>query len=122
MQRDGEHVRRVVKRLLGAVAVVHVPIHHRHPLDQLPRLGFDYTDSLIDLVQANIEPSSWENAENTIAAIGSFLGSVIGGFLADSIGFNAINWMAAISAALGALVLFFILWPAERKKRKEEAG
>ena len=30
-------------------------------------------DTLIDLVQANIEPSSWENAENTIAAIGSFL-------------------------------------------------
>jgi predicted MFS family arabinose efflux permease len=56
------------------------------------------------------------------SAIGSFLGSIIGGFLADSIGFNAINWMAAVSAGLGALVLFFIVWPAERKKRAEETG
>ncbi len=33
---------------------------------------------------------------------------------------DAINWMAAISAGLGALLLFFIVWPAERKKRVEE--
>ena len=34
------------------------------------------------------------------AAAGSFIGSLIGGFLADSVGFNAINWMGAI--AVGA--------------------
>jgi predicted MFS family arabinose efflux permease len=50
------------------------------------------------------------------AAAGSFLGSLIGGFLASSVGFNAINWMAAIAVGLAVLLLFVGLWPAERKK------
>ena len=50
------------------------------------------------------------------AAAGSFLGSLIGGWLAGSVGYNAINWMAAIAVGLGVLLLFFFLWPAERKK------
>ncbi len=56
------------------------------------------------------------------SAIGSFLGSVIGGFLADSVGFNAINWMGVIAAGAAVALLFIGLWPAERKKRKEEAA
>jgi predicted MFS family arabinose efflux permease len=53
------------------------------------------------------------------SAAGSFFGALIGGFLASSIGFNAINWMSAIAvgAALALLVVF--LWPAERRKRAQ---
>jgi hypothetical protein len=56
------------------------------------------------------------------AAAGSFLGSLIGGFLANSIGFNAINWMAALAVGAAVLLLFLGLWPAERRKRAEEAA
>jgi predicted MFS family arabinose efflux permease len=55
------------------------------------------------------------------SAIGSFLGSVIGGVLADKVGFNAINWMGAMAAGVAVLLTFISLWPAERKKRQEEA-
>jgi len=54
------------------------------------------------------------------AAIGSFVGSLLGGWLADAIGYNAINWMASISVGIAALLVFISLWPAERKKRAEE--
>ena len=54
------------------------------------------------------------------AAAGSFLGSLGGGFLAGSVGYNAINWMAAIAVGAAVLLLFVGLWPAERKKRAEE--
>jgi len=56
------------------------------------------------------------------SAIGSFIGSVLGGMLADNVGFNAINWMAAIAAGLAVLLIFISLWPAERKKRAEESA
>ncbi len=56
------------------------------------------------------------------AAAGSFLGSLIGGWLADSVGFNAINWMGAIAVGAAILLLFFGLWPAERKKRAAEGA
>ena len=55
------------------------------------------------------------------SAIGSFVGSVLGGWLADKVGFNAINWMGAIAAGASVLLTIISLWPAERKKRKEEA-
>jgi predicted MFS family arabinose efflux permease len=56
------------------------------------------------------------------SAIGSFVGSVLGGLLADSVGFNAINWMAAIAAGLAVLLIFISLWPADRKKRAAETA
>jgi MFS family permease len=56
------------------------------------------------------------------AAAGSFLGSLIGGWLADAVGFNAINWMAAIAVGGAVLLLFLGLWPAERKKVAEESA
>jgi len=55
------------------------------------------------------------------AAAGSFFGSLIGGWLASSVGYNAINWMAAIAVGASVLLLFVGLWPAERKKLAEEA-
>jgi predicted MFS family arabinose efflux permease len=56
------------------------------------------------------------------AAAGSFLGSLIGGWLASSVGYNAINWMAAIAVGAAVLLLFVGLWPAERKKLAEESA
>ena len=56
------------------------------------------------------------------AAAGSFLGSLIGGWLASAVGYNAINWMAAIAVGAAVLLLFVGLWPAERKKLAEEAA
>ncbi len=56
------------------------------------------------------------------SAAGSFLGALIGGFLASSVGFNAINWMATIAVGAALLLLFVFLWPAERKKRAEETA
>ena len=64
------------------------------------------------------QTSGWVIAAS---ASGSFLGALIGGFLASSIGFNAINWMAAIAVGVALLLFIFVLWPMERKKRKQEA-
>ena len=56
------------------------------------------------------------------SAAGSFIGALIGGFLASSVGFNAINWMAAIAVGAALLLLLVFLWPAERKKLAEEGS
>ncbi len=56
------------------------------------------------------------------AGIGSFIGSLLGGWLADQFGFNAINWMAVISVGAALLLIFWKLWPAERKKIAEESA
>ena len=52
------------------------------------------------------------------SAVGSFLGSLAGGFLADKYGFNAVNWMAAIAGGLSFALLAIWLWPAERRVRQ----
>lgn len=54
------------------------------------------------------------------SAVGSAIGSLLGGWLAQNVGFNAINWMGAISAALSVVLLILYLWPAERRKRASE--
>jgi predicted MFS family arabinose efflux permease len=56
------------------------------------------------------------------SAMGSFLGSLLGGYLADSIGFNAISWMAAIAAGLALVLIVVSLLPAYRKLQLEEAS
>ncbi len=54
------------------------------------------------------------------SAIGSAIGSLLGGWLAQNVGFNAINWMGVISAGLSVVLLLIYLWPAERRKKQEE--
>jgi predicted MFS family arabinose efflux permease len=54
------------------------------------------------------------------SAVGSFVGSALGGILADKAGFNSINVMAAIAGGVSVLVLIFGLWPAERRRRGSE--
>jgi MFS family permease len=56
------------------------------------------------------------------SAAGSFLGSLVGGFLAASLGFNSINWMASIAVGAALVLLVISIWPAERRKREEEAA
>jgi predicted MFS family arabinose efflux permease len=53
------------------------------------------------------------------SATGSFIGSLIGGFLADQFGFNSVNWMAAASAGLSVVVLWLWLRPGEQRIRDE---
>lgn len=49
------------------------------------------------------------------------IGSLLAGVLAQAFGYSAIIWMSAVAFAIGLLVNVFWLWPAERKKRAEEA-
>ena len=71
------------------------------------------------------QASGWVIAAS---AVGSFLGSVIGGFLADEFGFNSVNWMAVVAAGLSVLVLWIGLRPVEqrvvdeRSERGDEAA
>lgn len=46
------------------------------------------------------------------AAMGSFIGSVVGGLVADKYGFNAVNWMGAIAAGAAVLLTILTLLPA----------
>lgn len=50
------------------------------------------------------------------SALGSFIGSLLGGWLADEVGFNSISWMAAISAGLGVGLVILVIWPADRRR------
>lgn len=54
------------------------------------------------------------------SAIGSFVGSLLGGYLADAFGYNAVNWMAAAAGASATFILFMWLRPAERRMRVDE--
>jgi len=56
------------------------------------------------------------------SAAGSFIGSLLGGFLADAFGFNSITWMAAIAAGLAVLLIIVSLLPAERRKQAAEGS
>ena len=58
------------------------------------------------------QTSGWVIAAS---ATGSFLGALIGGFLASAIGFNAINWMAAIAVGGALLLIFVSLRPADKR-------
>ena len=51
------------------------------------------------------------------SAIGSFVGSLLGGYLADTFGYNAVNWMAAAAGAGAVLILFMWLRPAQKRMR-----
>jgi MFS family permease len=49
------------------------------------------------------------------SAVGSAIGSLLGGWLGQNVGFNAINWMGAISAVAAIALLVIYLWPADRQ-------
>ncbi len=64
---------------------------------------------------AIVKPGSANGFVVAGAAVGAFLGSLIGGFVAKEIGFNAVNWMGALSGVVAFLLIFFFLVPAWRK-------
>jgi len=54
------------------------------------------------------------------SALGSFVGSILGGWLADEVGYNAINWMAAIAAGAGVALLILVIWPMNKSRYGDE--
>jgi len=56
------------------------------------------------------------------SAMGSFIGSLLGGWLADEVGYNAINWMGAIAAGLGVALIVLVIWPMNKSRYGDEDG
>ena len=56
------------------------------------------------------------------SALGGFIGSLLGGVLADRYGFNAVNWMGAAGAALSMLVLVLGIWPKRTSDPDDDAS
>lgn len=50
------------------------------------------------------------------SAMGSFIGSLLGGWLADEVGFNAINWMGAVAAGAGVALLVLVIAPINKSR------
>jgi MFS family permease len=50
------------------------------------------------------------------SAMGSFIGSLLGGWLADEVGFNAINWMGAVAAGAGVGLLILVIAPVNKRR------
>ncbi len=50
------------------------------------------------------------------SAMGSFIGSLLGGWLADEVGYNAINWMGATAAGLGVALLILVIGPMNKSR------
>jgi predicted MFS family arabinose efflux permease len=78
------------------------------------------TQPVVAVRFATIPPGAASGWVIGASAIGSFVGSIGGGYLADKVGFNAINWMGAVAAGAAVLLVIISLWPAERKKQEEE--
>ena len=56
------------------------------------------------------------------SAAGSFVGSLLGGWLAESVGYNAINWMAAVAAGLATAMVVLSLRQAYRARSEEPSS
>lgn len=54
------------------------------------------------------------------SAFGSFVGSLLGGWLADEVGYNAINWMGAVAAGAGVALLILVVWPMNSSRYGDE--
>lgn len=100
--------------ILIAVAFMQI-LYQSNPFSRI-------SQGVVGMRFATVPPGQTSGWVIAASAAGSFLGALIGGYLASSIGFNAINWMAAIAVGAALLLLFLFLWPAERKKRAEEAA
>ncbi|MFW2382902.1 MAG: MFS transporter [Acidimicrobiales bacterium] len=56
------------------------------------------------------------------SAMGSFIGSLLGGWLADKVGYNAINWMGAVAAGLGVALLIIVIGPMNKRRYANADG
>jgi len=120
-----------VFRLVGALGLAIVGMLAQSPLLIVVALVqlFYQGNPLVRLTQPSLAvrfatipagaASGWVIAAS---AAGSFIGSLLGGFLADALGFNSITWMAAIAAGLAVLLIIVNLLPAYQRKKAEEAA
>jgi len=116
-------------RLVGAAAMALLGLVSNAPilLAAAAMQTFYFSNSFVRLAQpavavrfATIPAGQATGWVIGAAAIGSLVGSLLGGWLADTVGFNAINWMGAVSIGAAILLILLFLWPAERKKRQAE--
>jgi predicted MFS family arabinose efflux permease len=52
--------------------------------------------------------------------MGSFIGSLLGGWLADEVGYNAINWMGAVAAGSAVALLIIVIGPMNKSRYGDE--
>lgn len=83
-------------------------LYQGSPFSRLPQNVLAVRFAPIPSGQAN----GWVIAAS---ALGSFVGSLLGGWLADKVGYNSISWMAAASAGLGVALLILVIWPLSRR-------
>ena len=93
------------KVLLGAAFMQ--LMYNAAPFVRLPQAGLAVRFASFPAGQAN----GWVIAAS---ALGSFVGALLGGFLAKEFGYNSVNWMAAIAGAGSFATLLIWLRPAEK--------
>ena len=101
------------KVLLGAAFMQ--LMYNAAPFVRLPQAGLAVRFASFPAGQAN----GWVIAAS---AFGSFIGALLGGYLAKEVGYNSVNWMAAIAGAGSFVILFLWLRPAERALRSDGQG
>jgi predicted MFS family arabinose efflux permease len=93
------------KVLLGAAFMQ--LMYNAAPFVRLPQAGLAVRFASFPAGQAN----GWVIAAS---ALGSFVGALLGGFLAKEFGYNSVNWMAAVAGAGSFATLLIWLRPAEK--------
>jgi predicted MFS family arabinose efflux permease len=93
------------KVLLGAAFMQ--LMYNAAPFVRLPQAGLAVRFASFPAGQAN----GWVIAAS---ALGSFIGALLGGYLAKEFGYNSVNWMAAIAGAGSFATLFIWLRPADK--------
>ena len=99
------------KVLLGAAFMQ--LMYNAAPFVRLPQAGLAVRFASFPAGQAN----GWVIAAS---ALGSFVGALLGGFLAKEFGYNSVNWMAAIAGAGSFATLFLWLRPVEKQRAEHE--
>jgi len=99
------------KVLLGAAFMQ--LMYNAAPFVRLPQAGLAVRFASFPAGQAN----GWVIAAS---AFGSFIGALLGGYLAKQVGYNSVNWMAAIAGAGSFAILFLWLRPADKGLRSDD--
>jgi predicted MFS family arabinose efflux permease len=90
-------------------------MYNAAPFVRLPQAGIAVRFASFPAGQAN----GWVIAAS---AFGSFIGALLGGYLAKEVGYNSVNWMAAIAGAGSFVILFLWLRPADKALRSDGQG
>lgn len=98
--------------LLAAIAMQLA--YQGSPISRLPA-------SLLAARLSPMGPAEANGYYNGASALGAFIGCLAVGFAADMAGFNAVNWVAAISGAIALALLFLWLLPSVKKEKRVKA-